>query len=142
MSEKQVTSLEEMRAQARGEVVTIPGWAPGQTVNVRVRQVDLTAAILAAGALPNVLASALPGTENDQEGAPEPTPEQIEKLIPVLDAVAREALTEPKYDEIVSEAAPLTFEQKLAVFDAAIGNVRELRSFRGGAKSGTADSDG
>ncbi len=141
MEEKRVTSLEEMKLQARGQVVEIPGWSPGTTVNVRVRRVDLTVMIAAAGALPNVLAAALAERGSSGE-APAPTPEDIEKLLPVLDAVAREALVEPTYEQIVQEVAPLTLDQKVAIYDAALGEVKALQSFRGGAKLGTATSDG
>lgn len=140
MEEKRVTSLEEMKLQARGQIVKIPGWSPGMTVNVRVRRVDLTAMIAAAGALPNVLAAAL--AKKDPSGeVPAPTPEDIEKLLPVLDAVAREALVEPTYEQIVREVAPLTLDQKVAIFDAALGEVKALQSFRRGAKLGTSLGD-
>ena len=43
---KKVTPLEDVRAQAEPEVITIPGFRPATTINVQIRYVDLTPAIL------------------------------------------------------------------------------------------------
>ena len=129
------TTLEEMREQARGRVVEIPGWVPGATINVRVRQVDLTAHVLKAGLAGNpLLAKAREAFEGKAAAdADAPSLEAMEALLPMFDAVAREALVEPPYDQVVSEAAPLTFDQKMALFDAATSGLAQLRSFRGQA---------
>ena len=136
MSEEHpVTSLEDMRAQALGEVVEIPGWVPGKVVHVRLRKVDLTAHILAAGPIPNILVGAVGEAFGDQPGgAPKnraPSPEDIQQMLPVFEVVAREAMIEPKYDQVVAEVAPLTLDQKLAIFDYATGTLKAARPFRG-----------
>ena len=131
--EKQVTPLAAMREQARGRIVEIPGWVPGATINVRVRQVDLTAHVLKTGLVGNpLLEKAREAFEGKAAVAADaPSLEAMEALLPMFDAVAKEALVEPAYDQAVTEVAPLTFDQKMAIFDAATSGLSALRSFRG-----------
>ena len=143
--EKQVTPLGAMREQARGRVVEIPGWVPGATINVRVRQVDLTVHVLKAGLAGNpLMEKAREAFEGKADAAAVmPSLKDIETVLPVFEAVAKEALVEPSYDQIVAEAAPLTLEQKMAIFDAATTGLAELRSFRGqAARHGAPGSGG
>ncbi len=136
--EKQVTSLDAMREQARGRIVEIPGWVPGATISVRVRQADMTASMLKAGLVGNpVLAKlkdAFDGKElvkaGDVGAVTAPALEALEAFLPVFESVAAEALVEPTYKQITEEVAPLTLEQKMAIFDVATGGLSELSSFR------------
>ena len=128
---KQVTSLEEIRRQVQGEVITIPGWVEGTEVNVRVRPVDLTAHLLTAGPLPNSLVRKVREAFEGETppGSSLPAPEDLVGLLPVFDAVARGALAEPTYEQI-TEVAPLTFEQKAAIFAHVTRGLQQAESFR------------
>lgn len=136
--EKQVTPLEAMQEQAKGRVVEIPGWVPGETINVRVRQADMTASMLKAGLIGNpVLAKlkdAFDGKEplkaGDVGAVTAPALEALEAFLPVFEAVAAEALVEPTYQQITEQVASLTLEQKMSIFDVATGGLAELSSFR------------
>lgn len=123
MSDLNVTSLDEIRAQAAPQVIEIPGFKPGATIRVAVRPVDLTPHLLQAG-IGNPLLAAVRG-----EGAA-PQEADMTKILPVLDAVAREALAQPTYDELMA-ICPLTLPQKLAILNHALGGIAELQSFRG-----------
>ncbi len=125
MIDLNVTNLEEIRAQAAPQVIEIPGFRPGATIRVAVRLVDLTPHLLEAGIGNPLLAAA-------REKAGEKPEASIDfgRLAPVLEAVAKEALAEPTYEQIYA-VAPLTLQQKLAILNHVMGGIAEMRSFRG-----------
>lgn len=135
-----VITLAEIKERAKGKVIEIPDWIPGQTIAVRVRAVDLTPHIMQMRAILNPLkTAALEAFEgNVEEKLAEElmneenmggTLENIERMMPMIDAIIREALVEPSFDEI-EKIMPLTLDQKLAIFDWAMAGINSLRSFR------------
>ncbi len=144
MTKKRATTLDEIRAQAEPEVIEIPGFRPSTTINVAVRPVDLTPHLLTVGVENPLLEIA---RKKAQDGM---TKEEIEadmsaeierragegagrdlvSFLPVVDTICKEALVEPAWDQI-SEICPLTLNQKMAVFNWAMGDAKELQSFRG-----------
>lgn len=132
MSDLNVTSLEEIRAQAEPTVIEIPGFKQGTTIRVAVRTVDLTPHLLEAG-IGNPLLGAIraaKGQTVEEIGQEVEEKVDVAKLLPIFDAVAKDALVKPTYAEITA-ICPLTLEQKLAILDAAAGGIAELKSFRG-----------
>lgn len=130
--EKQVTRLEAMKKRVQGEIITIPDWIEGSEINVRLRPVDLTAQLLAAGPLPPILAGKV--REAFEGEAPsrnaQTSPEDVIPFLPILDALAREALVEPTYEQITTEVAPLTLLQKMAIFEHVTKGLQKTASFR------------
>lgn len=123
------STLDEIRTQAKPRVIEIPGFAPGATIAVAVRPVDLTAQLLTAG-IGNPVLAAVRATRTEKATSEDIASDiDLQKLIPVLDAVARDALVEPTFEEIVS-IAPLTLEQKLAIFNESLGGADALARFR------------
>jgi len=131
VSEDRVITLEEIRQRARGEVVEIPDWDGQGTIRVRLRKIDLTPIVLQAGLLPNNLKVK---AQEMFEGRPRPGGSDVDldlqKLMPALDAVAREALVEPTYQQI-TEILPLTLSQKLAILNWVTQDLQALEKFRG-----------
>lgn len=131
-----VTSIDELKARAV-QVVELPGWTEGDTFFARMRRVGLIN-LVAAGHLPNELLSVVgrimrikPG-ENPMDGADE---EDVRRWGQLLDAVARSALVEPSYDEIIEAAGFLTDAQLQAIFLYATQGVRILELFRKPART-------
>lgn len=135
-----VTPIEEIEAQIEPEIIEIPGFKAGATISVMVGPVELTPEILAL-LMANPLVSM--ATKRAKEGkATAETEEEMARdlkahggerfaeLMPVMDAIAREALLQPTYEEIRA-IRPLTFFQLIAIFTHAIGNMGELGFFRG-----------
>ncbi|MEX0975037.1 MAG: hypothetical protein WD024_06815 [Bacillota bacterium] len=140
---RQVTSLDEIRAQAEVQVIDIPGFRTGTKITVEVQPVDLTPHLLTVGLVSPVLGIAM---KKAQEGK---TREEIEaeinaevteeveakggrgldRYLPVMDAVCKEALVRPTWDEITA-IRPLNLSQKIEIFNAATGDVKILQSFR------------
>ncbi len=124
MSELKVTSLDEIRKQAEPTIIEIPGFRPGATINVAVKRIDMSPYLLQVGiGNPMITADTKPNAIAVQV--------PFDKLLPILDAIAKEALVQPTYDEIIS-IEPLTLEQKLTILDYTLGELKtdELASFR------------
>lgn len=127
-----VITLDEIRARARGEVIKIPDWDGRGTIKVRVRKIDLTPFLLQSGMVPNSLK--VKAQEVFEGRAPrkanvDDIELEMQKLIPTLDAIAKEALVEPTYEQI-TEILPLTLSQKLAILKYVTEEVRQLEPFR------------
>ena len=136
MSNKRVTSLDEIRKQAEPEVIEIPGFRPGTTINVAVKAVDLTPFLLETG-ISNPLMAIVQkktaegkGKEEIAQEIEEKASEGIDtnKLLPAIDAIVKETLVQPTYEEITA-IRDLTLDQKLTIFEYATGG-NPLISFR------------
>lgn len=136
MSNKRVTSLDEIREQAEPEVITIPGFRPGTTINVAVKAVDLTPILLETG-ISNPLTAIVQKKTMEGKSKEEIEKEiedkasegiDVNKLLPAIDAIVKETLVQPTYEEITA-IRELTLDQKLAIFDYATGG-NNLISFR------------
>jgi hypothetical protein len=121
---KKITPLEDIRVQAEPEIITIPGFRPATTINVQIRYVDLTPAILSTNISNPLLALAY---QRAREGKTEaeiaaeinskhPTPEKdAEQVLQALNVLAKQALVSPTYDELTA-IAPLNAEQLAAIY--------------------------
>lgn len=116
----EVTSLEEIRSQAEPDIISIPGFKTDKTINVAVKPLDLTPYLLKLN-IGNPLA-VQNGTKPTEEIA-------IKDILPLLDEMVKEALVQPTYEDIVA-IAPLTLQQKLAIFNYIMKDVIDLQSFR------------
>ncbi len=140
MTEKTVTSMEEIRGQVNEDIITIPGFTMGSTINVRILPVDLTSLMLEHdfnNPLAEILGDKLkPDMTNKQRQRlvektmtnKQQRAENLKKMLPMLDAVCEQVLVEPTWAEFV-EVKPLTMAQKLAIFNNATG-VSDLSPFR------------
>lgn len=128
-------SLEEISILAKGTLVEIPSWEPGKTIVVRLRKIDITPTIMSAGVIPDQLSLEVSTLfEEDDKFTPDTkASEKVDfdtsKLMPVLDTMAKEALTEPTFDEI-NAIYPLTLDQKMAIFEFLSGGLRKIKPFR------------
>lgn len=132
--EKKPISLEEIKEKAKGVLVAIPDWNNLGDIYVRVRYIDISPLLLNTGAFPNELSLEVETMFEQDDGKRKPTPKedtkvQMDKFMPILEAVAKEALIEPTYDEI-QEVYPLTFQQKTAIFKHIMGGIEQLKPFR------------
>ncbi|NPV44804.1 MAG: hypothetical protein HPY70_12655 [Firmicutes bacterium] len=129
MDEKVIT-LEEIRERAKGTVIQIPDWDNKGTINVRVRMVDVTGKLLTAGVLPHSLkVEVAKAFEGEAKIDASKIDVDLNKIIPLLDTIVAEALVDPPYEEVQS-ILPLTLNQKLAIFNYVMGEVKQLEPFR------------
>ncbi|MBT9156893.1 MAG: hypothetical protein DDT37_01884 [Firmicutes bacterium] len=146
---KKVTSLDEMREQVEPEVITIPGFRPGTLINVKIKYVDLTTAILATNISNPLIALAYQQAREgksrqeieDEVNRQSDTPAaDAERVLASLSTLACQALVEPTYEELIS-IAPLNTEQLAAIYLYMLYGERGdgLSSFRD--KSGVREAD-
>lgn len=132
MSEKKlkVTSLDEVKRRAEGEVVPLPGWgadpfAEGETFNVKMRRPSLLGLVL-AGKIPNTLlttAKALFDGKNVMEG----DGDAFRQVAEVIDAMLDASFVEPRFEDVKEY---LTDEQRTAAFAYIQAGMRGLERFR------------
>ncbi len=133
--EQKVISIEEIKEKSRGTLVEIPDWEPGQYITVRLRTIDVTPLIMETGAIPNELSVEVSSMFEDKEKqksdlkGQEDYKMKIDKFIPTLEAIAKQSLAEPTYEEI-NEIYPLTMQQKIAIFKYVTGSIEQLKPFR------------
>lgn len=143
-SNSQVTPLTAM-AQSATPVVPIPSWDGDSEIHVRLRRVTLTA-LIQSGQLPNeLLAFAQDMTQKGQEGESialsKLEPESYTKYTELMHAMAKAALVEPTYDQILNEVGWLTDQQLMAIHFYCLGGMRTLHSFRKATGFALADGD-
>ena len=126
-----VISLEEIVEKAKGYTLDIPDWDGQGTITVRIRSIDLTPHLLSSGVLPNQLSAEVATAFGNEQESPKvkDTKFDTNKLNEVIDAVVKEALVEPTFEQI-QEVYPLNLTQKMAIFTHITGGVEKLKPFR------------
>lgn len=136
-----VITLEEIKERAKGTIVEIPGWVPGEKIGVRLRAVDLTPHIMQLQSIPNVLRSAAlevfdkaPSKKGEKskptaQSADDYSIKDMERMLPIIDAIVKECLIEPEWEKF-EQHYPLTIVQKMAIFRFAMAGLDALESFR------------
>ena len=111
-------------------VIDIPGFEPGEVFSVRVKNVGVLSMII-GGKLPNsllLMATELFPDTNSSDSLQQSTnkllddPETLKAMSQMMRAVAKEALVEPKYEDI-SEG--ITDEQIQSIFTQVIGTANK-----------------
>lgn len=129
MSEKpKVTSIEEIRNKAC-QIVELPGWEPGETLNVKLRRASLLA-LIQQDAIPNQLLPIVHGLIDGDDTfnpATSSRPEEFKQFVEMLNAVCKAVMVEPTYDEV---AEYLTDPQRTAIFIYAQRGLKALELFR------------
>lgn len=122
--DKIITPLIEIEMQTKPEVITIPGFRPATTINVQIRYIDLTPAILSTNVSNPLLALAyqkaregkteaeIAAEINAKSSNPEKDAEQVLQALTVL---AKQALVNPTYEELTA-ISPLNAEQLAAIY--------------------------
>jgi len=141
--ELQPISLDDLKDLSKGEIIKLPPWEgiDRPYVPVRVKHIDFTQHLMELENMPNQLMKAAqevfegkdPETDTpDEEKALaflKENKEQLEEMKPVITAMAKEALVEPTYEDF-EETMPLTFGQKMAIFQYVVSGVKQVEPFR------------
>lgn len=125
---KIITAESFMKKATR--VIEIPGFEPGEVFAVRVKNVGVFSMII-GGKLPNTLlkmATQLFPDTNSSDSLQQSTdkllddPETLKAMSQMMRAVAKEALIEPKYEDI---AEGITDEQIQSIFTQVVGTANK-----------------
>lgn len=132
-NENKVTSIEELKKVAFGEVVELPSFVQGVPFYARLKRPSMLA-MTKSGRIPNELlveanklfvnGTASVATQNQMDS------EMMKGLFDVLDIICEDSFVEPKYNELKENGIQLTDEQQLFVFSYAQRGVDALKSFR------------
>lgn len=125
-----ITSIEELKQYAQGEVVVLPPFAPTQPFVARLKRPSLLA-MAKNGKIPNEL---LVKTNelfiNDGTAANASDDNMLKEIFSVIDTIAGEVFVQPTYEEIKEAGIQLTDEQMLFIFNYTQTGVKDLENFR------------
>lgn len=125
---KIITAESFMKKATR--VIEIPGFEPGELFSVKVKNVGVLSMII-GGKLPNsllVMATQLFPDAQSSESLQKSTdkllddPEALKAMSQMMRAVVKEALVEPKYEDI---AEGITDEQIQSIFTQVVGTTQK-----------------
>lgn len=126
---EQVTSLEQLKQYADGNIVRLPDFAEGQPFVAKLKRPSILG-MAKRGRIPNSLlvkANELfvqSGSIDTEENS------MMQEIYDVIDLIASETFVEPTYNEIKSTGIELTDEQMMFIFNYSQQGVKALESFR------------
>lgn len=126
---EQITSLEQLKQYANGNIVRLPDFAEGQPFVAKLKRPSILG-MAKRGKIPNSLlvkANDLfvqSGSLDTEENS------MMQEIYDVINLIASETFVEPTYDEIKSTGIELTDEQMMFIFNYSQQGVKALESFR------------
>lgn len=125
-----VTSIEQLKQYAQGEVVELPPFSPTQPFVARLKRPSLLS-MAKNGKIPNEL---LVKTNelfiNDGTAVNASDNNMLEEIFSVIDTIASEVFVQPTYAEIKEANIELTDEQMIFIFNYTQRGVKNLENFR------------
>lgn len=124
-----VTSLEQLKQYANGNIVRLPDFAEGQPFIAKLKRPSILG-MAKQGKIPNSLLVKTnelfvqSGSLDTEENS------MMQEIYDVIDLIASETFVEPTYDEIKSTGIQLTDEQMMFIFNYSQQGVKALESFR------------
>lgn len=131
-NELKVTSIEELKKIALGELVELPGFTSDTKFVARLKRPSMLA-MVKSGRIPNSLltkANELFAGGVVQAVRKTDDEEMMNELFSILDIICAESFIEPTYKELQENGIELTDEQQMAIFTYTQQGVKSLESFR------------
>lgn len=135
MGELKVTSIEELKGYANGELVELPSFGNGQKFVAKLKRPSMLS-LVRAKKIPNeLLTSASTLFESGVNSAMHIDTKNLDEnamsqLINVMDIICEASFVEPTFKQLKEANIELTDEQYLAVFSYTQVGIKELNSFR------------
>lgn len=126
-NELRVTTLEELKEKAKGELVELPGWGEEPFV-CRLKRVSMLY-MVKAGKIPNTLLTAAQEVFMDGAGAAN-SKIDFEEMSTLLTIFVDGSLVEPTAEQLKEIGLELTDEQKIAIFNYTQRGADALKKFR------------
>lgn len=130
-TEVRVTSIDELKKVAMGELVELPPFAEGTSFVVRLRKPSMLA-LAKSGRIPNsLMSSAQELFDGAKKGSKEINKqENFAKMYDICKTMAEAAMVEPTYKELIDAGIELTDAQLLTIFNYTQTGAKNLDSFR------------
>lgn len=123
-----VTTIEDLKEYAKGQIVQLPPFADGQPLIVRMKRPSLM--ILAkSGKIPNKLLKTATEMFNGEKSTDEEDFDALSKTLDLLEIICEASLVEPKYKDFKSAGIDLSDEQLIAIFNYTQRGIEALNSF-------------
>ena len=128
--ELKVTSIEQLKKDASGELVELPKFKNNSEFVARLRRPSLLK-LVRSGKIPNTLLTKTNELFIESgKGFDTDDTKLLDELFEVLEIIAGETFVEPKYEDIVNAGIELTDEQLMFLFTYSQQGVQDLESFR------------
>ena len=125
-----VTSIEQLKQYAQGEVIELPPFAPTQPFVAKLKRPSLLA-MAKNGKIPNeLLVKTNELFMNDGTAVNASDDNMLKEIFSVIDTIAGEVFVQPTYEEIKEAGIELTDEQMLFIFNYTQTGVKNLENFR------------
>lgn len=125
-----VTSIDELKVMASGEVVELPPFINGKKFYARLRRPSIMK-LVQSGRIPNRLLRAANTLFNGEVRKELDVDDEFMKdLFDVIDVMADSVFVEPSYKEIKDAGIELTDEQYMFIFNYSQEGVEKLEPFR------------
>lgn len=125
-----VTSIEQLKQYAQGEVIELPPFAPTQPFVAKLKRPSLLA-MAKNGKIPNeLLVKTNELFMNDGTAVNASDDNMLKEIFSVIDTIAGEVFVQPTYKEIKEAGIQLTDEQMLFIFNYTQTGVKNLENFR------------
>lgn len=128
----EVTSFEQLKLYAGGEVVELPEFAEGQPFVARLRRPSMMA-LAKTGKIPNALlgeAQKLFNSGPSAMGNGSSTNNILGDMYDICECVVDAAMIEPTYRQVKEAGLSLSDNQILAIFSYTQNGVEALKQFR------------
>lgn len=123
-----VTTIDDLKEYAKGQIVQLPSFADGQPLIVRMKRPSLM--ILAkSGKIPNKLLKTATEMFNGEGSADNEDLDALSKTFELLEIICEASLVEPKYKDFKSAGIDLSDEQLIAIFNYTQRGIEALNSF-------------
>lgn len=130
--ELKVTSVEQLKTYANGEVVSLPQFAENQPFVARLKRPSMFM-LVKTGKIPNALvvqANKLFASGSAATKTQVMNENMLDEIFAILDIVCEASFIEPTYQQIKEAGVELTDQQKIFIFNYSQMGVQALESFR------------
>lgn len=127
---KKITTIEEMKKRSGGEIVTLPPFAEGAELIVKIKRPSMLS-LVRNKKIPNALLTSANKMFKSGPAAFDVENEaMMDDIFSILDVICDAAFVEPTYKEIKEAGIELTDDQLMFVFGYTQNGVKQLESFR------------
>lgn len=142
MENMKITSIDELKIMAGGEVVELPAFAGDQKFYAKLRRPSMLK-LAQSGQIPNSLLhtanTLFNGTVDQKLDA---DPEFMKDMFDLIDVLAEAVFVEPSWKAIKDAGIQLTDEQYMFIFNYTQHGVKAVESFREDEKTASAVEHG
>lgn len=137
--EHKVTTIDQLKLMAGGEIVKLPPFIQGQDFYAKLRRPSMLK-LVQSGQIPNSLLRTanmlFSGGVNEEL---ERDDEFMKDIFELIDVLAEAVFVEPSWNSLKQAGIELTDEQYMFIFNYTQEGVRALEPFREDEKTATAD---